>query len=33
VEVVEVTEGAVRLDEGPRHQGPAEVVRGVWRKG
>jgi SAM-dependent methyltransferase len=33
LEVIEVTEGAVRLDEGPRHQGLAEVVRGVWRKG
>jgi SAM-dependent methyltransferase len=32
LEVMEVTEGAVRLDEGPRHQGLAEVVRGVWRK-
>jgi SAM-dependent methyltransferase len=30
-EVVELTEGAVLLDEGPRHQGPAEVVRGVLR--
>lgn len=33
LEVIEVTEGAARLDEGPRHQGLAEVVRGVWRKG
>jgi len=32
LEVMEVTEGAVRLDEGPRHQGLAEVVRGVWRR-
>jgi SAM-dependent methyltransferase len=32
LEVLEVTEGAVHLDEGPRHQGLAEVVRGVWRK-
>ncbi|MCX8134496.1 MAG: class I SAM-dependent methyltransferase [Roseococcus sp.] len=32
LEVLEVTEGAVRLDEGPRHQGLAEVVRGVWRR-
>lgn len=31
LDVIEVTEGAVRLDEGPRHQGLAEVVRGVWR--
>jgi len=33
LEVLELTEGAVRLDEGPRHQGLAEVVRGVLRKG
>ncbi len=32
LEVLELTEGAVRLDEGPRHQGLAEVVRGVLRK-
>lgn len=32
LEVLELTEGTVRLDEGPRHQGPAEVVRGVLRK-
>jgi SAM-dependent methyltransferase len=32
LELLEVTEGAVRLDEGPRHQGLAEVVRGVWRR-
>jgi SAM-dependent methyltransferase len=32
LEPLEVTEGAVRLDEGPRHQGLAEVVRGVWRR-
>ncbi|MFN6954328.1 MAG: class I SAM-dependent methyltransferase [Acetobacteraceae bacterium] len=31
-ETLELTEGTVRLDEGPRHQGPAEVVRGVLRK-
>ncbi|WP_424810427.1 SAM-dependent methyltransferase [Roseococcus sp. YIM B11640] len=31
LEVLELTEGAVRLDEGPRHQGLAEVVRGVLR--
>lgn len=31
-EILELTEGTVRLDEGPRHQGPAEVVRGVLRK-
>ena len=33
LEVLELTEGAVRLDEGPRHQGLAEVVRCVLRKG
>lgn len=32
LEVVELLEGAVRLDEGPRHQGLAEVVRAVLRK-
>lgn len=32
LEALEVTEGMVRLDEGPKHQGPAEVLRGVWRK-
>jgi SAM-dependent methyltransferase len=32
LEVLELTEGAVRLDEGPRHQGLAEVVRAVLRK-
>lgn len=32
LEVLELTEGAVRLDEGPRHQGLAEVVRCVLRK-
>lgn len=31
-EVIELTEGAARLDEGPRHQGLAEVVRGVLRR-
>jgi hypothetical protein len=31
-EILELTEGTVRLDEGPRHQGLAEVVRGVLRK-
>jgi SAM-dependent methyltransferase len=29
--VIELTEGAALLDEGPRHQGLAEVVRGVLR--
>ena len=28
--LLECLEGAVRLDEGPRHQGAAEVVRGLW---
>lgn len=32
LEILELTEGAVRLDEGPRHQGLAEVVRGVLRQ-
>lgn len=32
LELLECTEGAVRLDEGPRHQGLAEVVRGIWRR-
>ena len=32
LEILELTEGAVRLDEGPRHQGLAEVVRAVLRK-
>lgn len=32
LEVLELLEGAVRLDEGPRHQGLAEVVRAVLRK-
>lgn len=31
-EILELTEGAVRLDEGARHQGLAEVVRGVLRR-
>jgi len=30
--LLECLEGTVLLDEGPRHQGPAEVVRGLWRK-
>lgn len=33
LEVVELTEGAALLDEGPRHQGLAEVVRAVLRRG
>jgi SAM-dependent methyltransferase len=32
LEVLELLEGTVLLDEGPRHQGHAEVVRGLWRK-
>lgn len=32
LELLECTEGTVVLDEGPKHQGPAEVLRGVWRK-
>ncbi len=30
--VLELLEGTVHLDEGPRHQGPAEVVRALLRK-
>ena len=33
MEVLELLEGTVMLDEGPRHQGPAEVVRALLRKG
>jgi SAM-dependent methyltransferase len=33
LEVLELLEGTVSLDEGPRHQGPAEVVRALLRKG
>jgi SAM-dependent methyltransferase len=32
LEVVEIWEGLVALEEGPRHRGMAEVVRGVLRK-
>ncbi len=32
LEVVELLEGTVLLDEGPRHQGLAEVVRALLRK-
>lgn len=32
LEVLELLEGAVLLDEGPRHQGQAEVVRALLRK-
>jgi SAM-dependent methyltransferase len=32
LEVLELLEGTVLLDEGPRHQGHAEVVRGLWRR-
>jgi SAM-dependent methyltransferase len=33
MEVLELLEGTVCLHEGPRHQGPAEVVRALLRKG
>ena len=33
LEVIELLEGTVLLDEGPRHQGLAEVVRALLRKG
>ncbi|MCQ4161937.1 class I SAM-dependent methyltransferase [Roseomonas sp. GC11] len=33
LERLECLEGTVRLDEGPKHQGEAEVLRGLWRKG
>jgi SAM-dependent methyltransferase len=32
LDLQECLAGSVHLDEGPKHQGPAEVVRGVWRK-
>lgn len=32
LEVLELLEGTVCLNEGPRHQGPAEVVRAVLRR-
>ncbi len=32
LEVLEIWEGMATLDEGPRHQGAAEVVRGVLRR-
>ena len=32
LEILECLEGTVVLDEGPKHQGPAEVVRAVLRK-
>jgi hypothetical protein len=32
LEVLELLEGTVLLDEGPRHQGHAEVVRALLRK-
>lgn len=32
LDVLELLEGTVLLDEGPRHQGPAEVVRALLRK-
>ncbi|WP_424136094.1 class I SAM-dependent methyltransferase [Roseomonas chloroacetimidivorans] len=33
LELLECLEGTVLLDEGPKHQGHAEVVRGLLRKG
>lgn len=32
LEVLECLEGTVCLEEGPKHQGAAEVVRGMWRR-
>jgi SAM-dependent methyltransferase len=32
LDLEECLEGTVRLNEGPKHQGVAEVVRGLWRK-
>lgn len=32
LKVLDLLEGTVLLDEGPRHQGPAEVVRALLRK-
>ena len=32
LELLELLEGTVSLDEGPRHQGPAEIVRALLRK-
>ncbi|EHL98846.1 methyltransferase domain protein [Acetobacteraceae bacterium AT-5844] len=32
LQLLECLEGTVHLEEGPKHQGPAEVVRGLWRK-
>lgn len=32
LEALELLEGTVLLDEGPRHQGPAEVVRALLRR-
>ncbi len=32
LDMLECLEGTVRLDEGPKHQGPAEVLRGAWRR-
>ena len=33
LEVLELMEGTVLLDEGPKHQGHAEVVRALLRRG
>ncbi|MDB5369975.1 MAG: Methyltransferase domain protein [Roseomonas sp.] len=32
LEMLECLEGTVCLDEGPKHQGQAEILRGLWRK-
>jgi len=32
LELLECFTGTARLDEGPRHQGEAELVRGLWRR-
>lgn len=32
LEVLDLLEGTISLDEGPRHQGPAEVVRALLRR-
>ncbi len=32
LQLLECLEGTVLLDEGMKHQGPAEIVRGCWRK-
>ncbi|EFH13184.1 class I SAM-dependent methyltransferase [Pseudoroseomonas cervicalis] len=32
LELEECLTGTLLLDEGPKHQGPAEVLRGIWRR-